>query len=47
MPRPKGSKNKVKPTTAQFDFTSLIAEKPSSKESRAEETGRAEGCSGR
>ena len=30
MPRPKGSKNKVKPTTA--DFTSLIAEKSSTKE---------------
>ena len=27
MPRPKGSKNKVKSTTAQPDFTSLIAEK--------------------
>ena len=33
MPRPKGSKNKVKPTTStQTDFTSLIAEKSSSKE---------------
>lgn len=32
MPRPKGSKNKVKPTTAQLDFTSLIAEKSSAKE---------------
>ena len=33
MPRPKGSKNKVKPTTStQTDFTSLIAEKLSSKE---------------
>ena len=33
MPRPKGSKNKVKPTTStQLDFTSLIAEKSSSKE---------------
>lgn len=32
MPRPKGSKNKVKPTTAQLDFTSLIAEKSFSKE---------------
>ena len=32
MPRPKGSKNKVKSTTAQLDFTSLIAEKSSSKE---------------
>lgn len=32
MPRPKGSKNKVKSTTTQFDFTSLIAEKSSSKE---------------
>lgn len=31
MPRPKGSKNKAKPT-AQLDFTSLIAEKSSSKE---------------
>lgn len=27
-----GLKNKVKPTTAQLDFTSLIAEKPSSKD---------------
>lgn len=33
MPRPKGSKNKVKPTTStQTEFTSLIAEKSSSKE---------------
>ena len=33
MPRPKGSKNKVKPTTStQLDFTSLIAEKSSTKE---------------
>ena len=32
MPRPKGSKNKVKSTTAQLDYTSLIAEKSSSKE---------------
>ena len=32
MPRPKGSKNKVKPTTQPIDFTSLIAEKSSSKE---------------
>ena len=33
MPRPKGSKNKVKPTTStQTDFTSLIAEKLSTKE---------------
>ena len=33
MPRPKGSKNKVKPTNTQpIDFTSLIAEKSSSKE---------------
>ena len=32
MPRPKGSKNKVKSTTAQLDFTSLIAEKSSTKE---------------
>lgn len=33
MPRPKGSKNKVKPTTStQTDFTSLIAEKSSAKE---------------
>lgn len=33
MPRPKGSKNKVKPATStQTDFTSLIAEKSSSKE---------------
>ena len=33
MPRPKGSKNKAKPTTStQTDFTSLIAEKSSSKE---------------
>ena len=33
MPRPKGSKNKVKPTNTQpIDFTSLIAEKSSTKE---------------
>ena len=33
MPRPKGSKNKVKTTTVPTtDFTSLIAEKSSSKE---------------
>lgn len=32
MLRPKGSKNKVKPTTQPIDFTSLIAEKSSSKE---------------
>ena len=32
MPRPKGSKNKAKPTTQSIDFTSLIAEKSSSKE---------------
>lgn len=32
MPRPKGSKNKVKPTTQPTDFTSLIAEKSSAKE---------------
>lgn len=33
MPRPKGSKNKVKPTNTQpTDFTSLIAEKSSAKE---------------
>ena len=32
MPRPKGSKNKVKPTTQSTDFTSLIAEKSSAKE---------------
>lgn len=32
MPRPKGSKNKVKPTTQSIDFTFLIAEKSSSKE---------------
>ena len=33
MPRPKGSKNKAKPTTStQTDFTSLIAEKFSAKE---------------
>ena len=32
MPRPKGSKNKVKPTTQSTDFTTLIAEKLSSKE---------------
>lgn len=35
MPRPKGSKNKVKSTTTQFDFTSLIAEKSSTKEALA------------
>ena len=35
MPRPKGSKNKVKPTTDRLDFTSLIAEKSSSKEALA------------
>ena len=34
MPRPKGSKNKVKSTNTQpIDFTSLIAEKSSTKES--------------
>ena len=32
MPRPKGSKNKVKPTTQSIDFTSLITEKSSTKE---------------
>lgn len=32
MPRPKGSKNKVKPTTQPIDFTTLIAEKSSTKE---------------
>ena len=32
MPRPKGSKNKAKPTTQSTDFTSLIAEKSSTKE---------------
>lgn len=33
MPRPKGSKNKAKPTSiSTTDFTSLIAEKSSSKE---------------
>ena len=32
MPRPKGSKNKAKPTTQSIDFTSLIAEKSSTKE---------------
>lgn len=32
MPRPKGSKNKVKTTTQPIDFASLIAEKSSSKE---------------
>ena len=32
MPRPKGSKNKVKSTTAQLDFTSLIAEKAATKD---------------
>ena len=32
MPRPKGSKNKAKPTTPSTDFTSLIAEKSSTKE---------------
>ena len=37
MPRPKGSKNKaprktVKPTAQSIDFTSLIAEKSSTKE---------------
>ena len=32
MPRPKGSKNKVKSTTAQLDYDTLIAEKSSSKE---------------
>ena len=32
MPRLKGSKNKVKSTTAQLDFTSLIAEKAAAKD---------------
>ena len=32
MLRPKGSKNRVKPTTSSTDFTSLIAEKSSAKE---------------
>lgn len=33
MPRPKGSKNKIKPTAStQTDYTSLIAEKSSTKE---------------
>lgn len=32
MPRPKGSKNKVKPTTQSIDFDTLIAEKSSTKE---------------
>ena len=32
MPRPKGLKNKVKSTTAQLDFTSLIAEKAAAKD---------------
>ena len=32
MPRPKGSKNKAKPTTQSTDFDTLIAEKSSSKE---------------
>ena len=32
MPRPKGSKNKVKSTTAQLDFTSLIADKAAAKD---------------
>ena len=32
MPSPKGSKNKVKPTIPTTDFTSLIAEKSSTKE---------------
>ena len=32
MPRPRGSKNKVKPTIPTTDFTSLIAEKSSTKE---------------
>ena len=35
MPRPKGSKNKVKSTTAQLDFTSLIAEKAAAKDALA------------
>ena len=32
MPRPKGSKNKIKPTISTTDFVSLIAEKSSAKE---------------
>lgn len=32
MPRPKGSKNKIKPTIQSIDFTSLIAEKSFTKE---------------
>ena len=32
MPRPKGSKNKVKPAIPTADFTTLIAEKSSTKE---------------
>ena len=32
MPRPKGSKNKVKVKVAQLDFTSLIAEKAAAKD---------------
>ena len=32
MPRPKGSKNKVKSTTAQLDFATLIAEKAAAKD---------------
>lgn len=32
MPRPKGLKNKVKSTTAQLNFTSLIAEKAAAKD---------------
>ena len=32
MPRPKGSKNKVKSTISTADFDALIAEKSSSKE---------------
>ena len=32
MPRPKGSKNKVKPTIPTADFDALIAEKSSTKE---------------
>ena len=32
MPRPKGSKNKVKSTTQSIDFDTLIAEKSSTKE---------------
>lgn len=35
MLRPKGSKNKVKPTTQPIDFTSLIAEKSFTKEALA------------